>query len=92
MDKNILSILFGESSHVELIKRSGPLLRYLYGHKRISSEDINMIAQLAFSKHDAFRTWVFKILAEIADMMSIDELEVYLWLLYNVSNVIVSFL
>ena len=76
MDKNILFILFGESSHVELIKRSGPVLRYLYGFKRITSADINMIAQLAFSKHDAFRTWVFKILAEIADIMSVNELEV----------------
>lgn len=75
-EKNIVPILFGESSHTELIRRSSPLLRFLYVNNRITSQQIDTIAHLAFGKHDAFRTWVFKVLADIADVMSIEELEV----------------
>lgn len=75
-EHNILSIVFGETSHTELIRRSSPLLRFLFTQKRITPQDTEMITHLAFSKHDAFRTFVFKALADVADSMSIEELEV----------------
>ena len=75
-ENHILSIIFGETSHTELIRRSSPLLRFLFTQKRISHQDLEMIANLAFSKHDAFRTFVFKALADVAESMNVEELEV----------------
>ena len=71
-----MSIIFGETSHTEVIRRSSPLLQFLYSNKRVKLQDIDMIAHLGFGKHDAFRTFVLKALADIADVMSPEELEV----------------
>ena len=74
-EKDIMSVLLGESSHSELLRRSSPLFRFLFKNKRLSIEKIDFICQLAFEKHDTFRKQILKILVDLIELMDYSELE-----------------
>ena len=75
IDNEILSILFGETSHPELLKRCHPLLRFMYANNSLKINELDNICNLAFEKHDAFRNSIIKIFADIADILQCEELE-----------------
>lgn len=72
---NILNILLGESLHTEVLKRSSPLFRFLFRNKKITLEQINQICDLAFEKHDTYRKTIFNVISDIAELMTLDELD-----------------
>jgi hypothetical protein len=72
-NNEIINILLGESSHIELLRRSSPLFRFLFRNGRLSLDKIDSIFSLALEKHDTLRKHILKILSDIAELMSHSE-------------------
>ena len=63
MDENsIFNMMFGESFHPEVIKKSYFLLEFLYANNRLGEEQINMMWDCAMQKHEVYRVAILKAL------------------------------
>lgn len=61
MDQNqIFNMIFGESLHPEVIKKSYFLLEFLYDNDRVGVDQINMMWDCAIQKHEVYRVAILK--------------------------------
>ena len=67
-------MLLGESAHAEVLRRSTALFRFLFRNNKVSLEKVNTICDLAIEKHDTYRKHILNILADLAELMDIDQL------------------
>ncbi|CAD8081645.1 unnamed protein product [Paramecium sonneborni] len=70
--------LLGEKSHFELIKRSSPIIRFLYRNNQLQTSDIIQIFKMGKGKHESWSNFLFKILNDIAEIMSESDMEAIL--------------
>ena len=77
MDKNgIFTMMFGESFHPEVIKKSYFLLEFLYNNNRIGEEQLNVMWDCATQKHEAYRIAILKALMFMASKAKSKELRI----------------
>ncbi|CAD8161453.1 unnamed protein product [Paramecium pentaurelia] len=74
----IFQELFGEKAHFELIKRSNPIIRFLYRNNQLQTSDIIQILKMGKGKHESWSNFLFKILNDIAEIMSESDMEAVL--------------
>ena len=77
MDKNqIFNMMFGESFHPEVIKKSYYLIEFLYNNDRIGEEQINMMWDFAMQKHEVYKVAIMKALINLAQKVKCNELSI----------------
>lgn len=75
MDKErIFELIFGESLHSEVIKKSYNLLQFLYQNDRIQKKEIDIMWDCATKKHEAYKVAIIKALSNLSQKFSIDHL------------------
>lgn len=67
-------MMFGESLHPEVIKKSKDILEFLYFNGRIGEEQINLMWQCAMEKHEVYRVAILKALISLASIVKSKEL------------------
>lgn len=75
--KDIIGVLFGSSSHPELIKRSHELIRFLYTNNRFSRDNIDLIWANAASKHEAERDVIMKLFQSLAASLTPQDIQYF---------------
>jgi hypothetical protein len=65
-EQRIFNLIFGESLHSEVIKKSNILLGFLYSQERIRVEELDIIWDCATKKHEAYKVAVLKALTYLA--------------------------
>lgn len=75
LDSNsIFNMLFGESLHSEVIKKSHFLLDFLYANNKVGETQINMMWEQAMNKHEAYKIAIFKALIFLASKAKVNEI------------------
>jgi hypothetical protein len=75
LDNNsIFNMLFGESLHSEVIKKSHFLLEFLYANDRVGETEISMMWEQAMNKHEAYKIAIFKALIFLASKAKVAEI------------------
>lgn len=72
--KQMFDRIFSESSHHEIVKRSFPIVRFLYKNSVLPSDSIITIYRLAAGKHHSLRTCVFSLLSSLLEIVDIKDL------------------
>ena len=72
---NLLEIIFGEKSHPELVKRSGPLLKLLYRNNMFTRTDLDAVWLAAVGKHEAERNVIMTLFAEIVPTLKTQDVQ-----------------
>jgi hypothetical protein len=67
-------MMFGESLHPEVIKKSFFLLEFLYDNQRIHEEEINLMWNCAMQKHEVYRVAILKALIFLGSKVNCKEL------------------
>lgn len=75
MDKErIFELIFGDSLHSEVIKKSYQLLHFLYSNQRIQEKEIDIMWDCATKKHEAYKVAIIKALTFLSHKFSIEHL------------------
>jgi hypothetical protein len=74
-EHDVIGIVFHESPHYQLIKRTAPIIRALYRDRRFTPSQLETIWNHASGKHETERATVFTLLAELLDVLSVPDLE-----------------
>ncbi|CAD8183529.1 unnamed protein product [Paramecium pentaurelia] len=75
VDNQVFQELFGEKAHFELIKRSFPIIQFLYLHHKLSKDEILCILRLGKGKHETWDNMISKILTDLAEILSLEDVE-----------------
>jgi hypothetical protein len=75
----IFDLVFGDSLHSEVIKKSYILLDYLYSNGKIERREFDKMWECATKKHEAYKVAILKALAFLASKSKIEDLK-YLFL------------
>ncbi|KAL4435156.1 hypothetical protein ABPG74_003649 [Tetrahymena malaccensis] len=75
LHKQMFEKIFNEYSHHEIIKRSYPIVRFLYNNKSLKQDQILYIYRLAVGKHHSLRSCVYSLLNNLADILDVEDLE-----------------
>jgi hypothetical protein len=67
--------VFGDSAHPEIVKRSFPLLNFLYQNDRLGKERMNRVLYLAIGKHESMKINVYKIIKDLVESLRLEDLE-----------------
>ena len=68
-------MIFGDSLHSEVIKKSYTLLDYLYSNGRLKQSEFEKMWDCATKKHEAYKVAIFKALTFLATRASFDDLK-----------------
>lgn len=71
----VIEIVFGSSTHPEIIKRSGELLKFLYSNSRFTRNNISKLWDLAFLKHETDRDALICLFSELAHVLKQPDLQ-----------------
>jgi len=74
-ENKLTELLFGESSHIEVIKRSANVLRFLSYHKQLTKEHLDLLWKCQDGKHEATVLGVFETIIELSIDLSIESLD-----------------
>jgi len=69
-------MMFGESLHPEVIKKSKELLEFLYQNDRIGEEQLNLMWDCAMQKHEVYKVAILKALIFLASIVRSQELQI----------------
>jgi hypothetical protein len=70
----VLDLLFSETSHNEIIKRSVELLKFLYKHDRFGVDYLDKIWSEFMTKHESDREVLFQLCSDLLDVLSFSDL------------------
>ncbi|EAR84417.2 ubiquitin carboxy-terminal hydrolase (macronuclear) [Tetrahymena thermophila SB210] len=73
--KQMFEKIFNEYSHHEIIKRSYPIVRFLYNNKSLKQDQILYIYRLAVGKHHSLRSCVYSLLNNLVDIIDVEDLD-----------------
>jgi hypothetical protein len=73
-ENKLTELLLGESSHIEVIKRSACVLRFLSYHNQLTKEHLDLLWKCQEGKHEATVLGVFETIIEIAMYLSSESL------------------
>jgi len=68
-------MLFGESVHSEVIKKSFFLLEFLYNNQKVGENEINLMWDCAMQKHEVYRVAILKALIFLGGKVDYPELK-----------------
>ncbi|CAK82799.1 unnamed protein product (macronuclear) [Paramecium tetraurelia] len=75
VDNQVFQELFGEKAHFELMKRSFPIIQFLYLHQKLSKDEILSILRLGKGKHETWDNMISKLLTDLAEILSLEDVE-----------------
>ncbi|CAD8169747.1 unnamed protein product [Paramecium pentaurelia] len=75
VDNQVFQELFGEKAHFELIKRSFPIIQFLYLHHKLSKDEILCILRLGKGKHETWDNMISKLLTDLAEILQLEDVE-----------------
>lgn len=67
----IFDLIFGESLHSEVIKKSYSLINFLYNNGKIKEREIDIIWDCATKKHEAYKAAILKALTNLVMKVSL---------------------
>lgn len=74
----IFELVFGDSLHSEVIKKSYTLLDFLYTRGKLGKKEIDKMWECATKKHEAYKVAILKSLAYLATKCTVNDL-IYLY-------------
>lgn len=74
-ENRLLELLLGESSHIEVVKRSTTVLKFLSLQKQLTMEHLDLLWKCQEGKHEATVMGVFETIIEISIDLSIEALD-----------------
>ena len=69
VENQVFEDIFGEKGHLELIKRSVPMVRFLYQQHKLGVNGVIHLMKLVQGKHEAWVSQIYKILNELAELL-----------------------
>lgn len=81
--EKVFEIIFGDSIHSEVVKKSNSLLSFLYSVGKIQTNEIDIIWDCAINKHEAYKAAILKALTNLSSKLSIDHLK---YLLHKIKS------
>ncbi|CAD8045417.1 unnamed protein product [Paramecium sonneborni] len=75
VENQVFQELFGEKAHFELIKRSFPIIQFLYLHHKLSKDEILTILRLGKGKHETWDNMISKLLTDLAEILTLEDVE-----------------
>lgn len=72
---DIIEIIFGGSSHPEIVKRSSDLVKFLYSNSRFNRSNIDKLWDCAFLKHETDRDALIFLFSELAYVLRLPDLQ-----------------
>lgn len=82
---NLFDLIFGPSSHHQIVKRSADIIRFLYSHGRFTRDNIDVIWNSASSKHEAEKEALMTLIQDIVPSLSAQDLQYFFLKLYLLS-------
>jgi len=70
----VLDLVFGESTHTELIKRSFLILKFLSNFGCLTPGHIDKLFQLTVGRHEAIRHDAFELLGQLIGVLNFENL------------------
>lgn len=86
-EENIFFMIFGESLHSEVIKKSYSILDFLYKNEKIQNKEFDIIWDCAIKKHEAYKVAILKALGFLGQKCSLDHLR---YLFYKIKSLPLS--
>ncbi|CDW85633.1 ubiquitin carboxyl-terminal hydrolase family protein [Stylonychia lemnae] len=74
-EQKIFDLVFGDSLHSEVIKKSYSLLQFLYQNNRIRQKELDKMWDCATKKHEAYKVAIMKAFAFLATKASLQDLQ-----------------
>lgn len=75
LDSNrVFELVFGDSLHSEVIKKSYTLLDFLYSNGKITKRELDKMWECATKKHEAYKVAILKALAFLATKANVEHL------------------
>ncbi|CAD8188515.1 unnamed protein product [Paramecium pentaurelia] len=78
IENQVFQDLFGEKTHLELIKGSFPLIKFLYQNKSIKGEELISILRLARGRHETWINIISTILQDLAEILNLEDIQIML--------------
>ena len=75
IQQQIVEYLFGDETHVELIKRSSVILGFLCQMNGLSNEHLNLIWKSTEGKYEDYILAIYDTITELSGVMSVEALE-----------------
>jgi ubiquitin carboxyl-terminal hydrolase 9/24 len=76
LDKNrIFDLVFGDSLHSEVIKKSYNLLEFMYLNGKLKKREFDKMWECATKKHEAYKIAILKALAFLATKANLEDLK-----------------
>lgn len=72
---DLIGIIFGPSSHPEIVKRSAELVKFLYVHSRFTSSHIDKLWDCALLKHETDRDAMISLISELVYELKLNDLQ-----------------
>ena len=72
---NLLDIILGENFHVEVFKRSQPILKFFATSGGFTPEQLNALWKAVESKHEGYTTIIYELIVELLKSLSLESLE-----------------
>lgn len=85
--KDLIGLVFGPTSHHQIIKRSTDLVKFMYTHGRFTQDHLKNLWEVAFSKHEADREALLSLIQELIPSLYSEDLQ---FLFDNITSVPVS--
>ena len=71
----MVDLIFGSSSHPEIVKRSVDLIKFLYTNSRFNRNNIDKLGDCAFLKHETDRDALIFLLSELVYVLRLSDLQ-----------------
>ena len=72
---DLIELIFGASSHPEIVKRSCDLIKFLYTNSRFTRNHIDKLWDCAFLKHETDRDAMISLLSELVYVLKLSDLQ-----------------
>jgi hypothetical protein len=73
-DNKVLEIILGGNNHIEIVKRCGPMLRFmaLYGRGKFDAQTVSLVWKCQMGKHEEMVRTVYNLIQEIMPYLSVE--------------------
>lgn len=73
--KDLINVIFGPTSHHEIIKRSMDLIKFMYTNSRFTQDHLKSVWEVAFSKHEAEREALLNLMQDLVPCLDTEDLQ-----------------
>jgi ubiquitin C-terminal hydrolase len=73
--KDLINLIFGPTSHHEIIKRSTDLVKFMYSNSRFKQDHLKNLWEVAFAKHESVREALLNLIQDLIPSLYSEDLQ-----------------